>query len=85
MGKRLTLFEFHSHGDIQIGPASLDDAVAAFDEQDTEADDSTADDDGSSAKLAALFGFVVLVALAAAVKYLTGDGEPVDLAESDDL
>lgn len=90
MGKRLTIFELHTHGDVQFGPASLESALeTAATDNTTDTTASSDDDDGGSGNkgIALLIGLAALVALAAVIKYTRGgdEQEPVELAESDDL
>lgn len=87
--KRITLFEFHLHdGEIQIGPASIGDAVdeeEAIDQEET--DGETVEEAGGPPigrvlKLLAVL-FVLAVLVGAAVKLL-GENPATPLAELDE-
>ena len=89
MGKRLTLFELHTYGDIQIGPESIGPAIEGT--EPTTPEQSVEDDDGGlglpTKGIVVFVVLAVLVVLAVAAKVLVNglDEEPVELAESDDL
>ena len=98
--KNLTLFALHTHGDNQFGPSTISGVGSEDQSEDESAGNSwfgggsaeaesepeSAESEEEGGGLAGLVvALVVLVAVAVAVKKLTGGSEEVEVAESDDL
>lgn len=76
--KRLTFFECHTHGDVQIGPASIPGVGGGETAEAEDADgESDAEEDGGAAGLlvGVVIVVVVLAAIAALVKGRGGDDD----------
>lgn len=91
----ITLFEFHSHGNVRVGPSKLP-GIGSDDEHETEEFATTdefesSEDDGGVpvSPVAVLIALGLLVGLAAVAKKLLGGDdeheEVVPLEESDDM
>lgn len=81
---RRTLFELHTHGDVQIGPAGLPGLGPLYGE--TEEDESEDESGGRSKLVPIVLGVAVLAVAAVAVrKYRSDDSVDVPLAESDEI
>ncbi|ELZ83088.1 hypothetical protein C453_13821 [Haloferax elongans ATCC BAA-1513] len=88
-----TLFEVHLHDGFEFSPTNRAPLMGAQDESDDEYDVEFEDDyeaeyesesEGGS-KMGLLFGLVLLIGIAAGVRYLRGGGEDLDeLADLDD-
>lgn len=86
--RHVTLFALHTHGDVQMGPATVPGIGGDEGETDVEEADVAVDDEASgNAAARALLGLVVLVAAAAAVRRFRGGdaGPEVPLEESDEI
>lgn len=86
--RRITLFELHTHGNVQFGPASVP-GIGSGESADADSETETpaAEEGGGSTALRALVVLGVLIAAAAAVRKFRGDEErpEVPLAESDEI
>jgi len=74
----ITLFEFSPQGDIQIGPSSAGEEglLSIATDEDAEMDAETEDEDGGGGGLAkVIVPLIALIAIAAAVRYVSGGGE----------
>lgn len=86
----ITLFEFHSHGNVKVGPSRLPGIGSGGDEEFETEPEFEYDDEAESSgpgPVAVLIGLALVVGLAFAVKKLRGgdEDEVVPLEESDDL
>lgn len=86
--RRITLFELHTHGDVQFGPSTVPGMGSSEADVEVEAEAEQADEGGGSTAGRAFLALVVLVVAAAAVRrFRGGDGERPDvpLEESDEI